>query len=85
MAFLPDGQMLVGELGGTIRLVLPPYTHIDPTPFLQISNIGRNGVEQGLYDIAIDPNFATNHYITSPIRPDRRTTIVSRASLQMQR
>ena len=63
MVFLPDGKMLVAELGGTIRLVLPPYTQIQSTPFFQISNLGRNGVEQGLYDIAIDPNFATNHYI----------------------
>lgn len=63
MVFLPDGKMLVGELGGTIRLVLPPYTQIESTPFLQITNLGRNGVEQGLYDIAIDPNFATNHYL----------------------
>src|SRR4030095_11068494 len=63
MAFLPDGQMLVGELGGTIRLVLAPYTQIENTPFLQITNLGRNSVEQGLYDIAIDPTFATNHYL----------------------
>ena len=30
---------------------------------MQISAVGRNAVEQGLYDIAVDPNFATNHYI----------------------
>ena len=63
MAFLPDGTMLVGELGGTVSRVAPPFLETDPTPFLQISAVGRNAVEQGLYDIAVDPNFATNHYI----------------------
>ena len=41
IAFLPDGGMLVGELGGTIRLLAPPYTQPQPTPFLQLSNVGR--------------------------------------------
>ena len=62
MAFLPGGKMLVGEIGGTIRLVLPPYTQIDTTPFLQLSNVGRDFDNQGLYNLAVDPNFATNHY-----------------------
>ena len=26
--FLPGGKMLVGQLGGTVRLLLPPYTQI---------------------------------------------------------
>ena len=34
----------------------------DPTPFLQLTNIGSAGVQQGIYDIALDPNFATNHF-----------------------
>ncbi len=63
MAFLPGGAMLVGELGGTVRRALPPYTQLDPTPFLQITNIARNYSNQGLYTIAVDPAFATNHYI----------------------
>ena len=62
MAFLPDGGMLVGELGGRIRLLAPPYTQPEPTPFLQLSNVGRNSNEQGLYAIAVDPNFEDNHY-----------------------
>ena len=61
--FLPDGRMLVVELAGTIKVLPPPYTTADPTPFLQLTNIGsRSGVQQGIYDIALDPNFATNHY-----------------------
>ena len=54
--------MLVVELAGTIKVLPPPYTTPDPTPFLQLTNIGSAGVQQGIYDIALDPNFSTNHY-----------------------
>ena len=27
-----------------------------------MTNVGSAGVQQGIYDIALDPNFATNHY-----------------------
>jgi glucose/arabinose dehydrogenase len=60
--FMPDGRMLVVELAGTIKVLPPPYTTPDPTPFLQLTNVGSAGVQQGIYDIALDPNFATNHY-----------------------
>lgn len=60
--FLPDGRMLVVELAGTIKVLPPPYTTPDATPFLKLTNIGSAGVQQGIYDIALDPNFATNHY-----------------------
>jgi hypothetical protein len=36
--FLPDSRMLVVELAGTIKVLPPPYTQPDPTPFLQITN-----------------------------------------------
>ncbi|MCV7071961.1 PQQ-dependent sugar dehydrogenase, partial [Mycobacterium rufum] len=66
MTFLPDGRMLVAELGGTVKVLSAPYTQADPTPFLQITNIGTAGdatvEQQGIYDIALDPNYATNHY-----------------------
>ena len=64
-AFLPDGRMLVGEIGGTIRVLSPPYTQPDPTPLLTISNIApttTTGTNEGLMNIAVDPNFAVNHY-----------------------
>jgi glucose/arabinose dehydrogenase/PKD repeat protein len=60
--FLPDGRMLVMELQGTIKVLPPPYTTLDPTPFLQITNIGSAGVQQGIYDITLDPDFADNHF-----------------------
>ena len=60
--FLPDGRMLVAELQGKIKILPAPYTTPDPTPFLTISNIGVNGVQQGIYDFTLDPNFSVNHY-----------------------
>jgi len=60
--FLPDGRMLVGELAGKIKILPSPYTTPDPTPFLQLTNVGSAGVQQGLFDIVLDPNFASNHY-----------------------
>ena len=66
MKFLPDGRMLVAELGGTIKVLPAPYTQADPTPFLQLTNVGNKDdgtvAQQGIYDLALDPNFATNHY-----------------------
>ena len=62
MKFLPDGRMLVVELQGTILVLPPPYIQPDPTPFLQLTNVGSAGVQQGIYDIALDPNFASNHF-----------------------
>ena len=60
--FLPDGRMLVGELEGTVLVLPPPYTDPDPTPFLQLSNVGSAGVQQGIYDIALDPDFDSNRF-----------------------
>ena len=64
--FLPDGRMLVVELGGKIKVLPPPYTQADPTPFLQLTNVGSADdgtvAQQGIYDLALDPNFATNHF-----------------------
>jgi glucose/arabinose dehydrogenase/PKD repeat protein len=60
--FLPDGRMLVVELQGTIKVMAPPYTQASPTPFLQLSNVGSAGVQQGIYDIVFDPDFATNRW-----------------------
>jgi glucose/arabinose dehydrogenase/PKD repeat protein/chitodextrinase len=60
--FLPDGRMLVAELAGKVKVLSPPYTTPDPSLFLEISNIAAGGVQQGIFDIELDPNFANNHY-----------------------
>jgi glucose/arabinose dehydrogenase len=60
--FLPDSRMLVAELQGKIKVLAPPYTTPDSTLFLQITNIGSAGVQQGIFDMVLDPDFANNHY-----------------------
>jgi glucose/arabinose dehydrogenase len=60
--FLPDGRMLVAELQGKVKVLPPPYTQADPGLFLQITNIGSAGVQQGVYDLVLDPDFTNNHY-----------------------
>ena len=68
------------------QVLPPPYTTPDPTPFLQLTNIGSAGVQQGIYDIALDPNFATNRYyyvfytLGSPNR-DRLSRFTANATL----
>ena len=54
--------MLVAELPGGSGSCRRRTPQPDPTPFLQLTNIGSAGVQQGIYDIALDPNFATNHF-----------------------
>ena len=61
--FLPDGRMLVVELAGKIKVMCRALHHARARHlFLQLTNVGSAGVQQGIYDIALDPNFATNHY-----------------------
>ena len=49
-------------MAGKILVLPPPYTAPDPTPFLQIANIHAGDLQQGLFDLELDPNFASNHY-----------------------
>ena len=74
IAFLPDGRMLVVELPGTIKVLSPPYTSADPTPFLQLTNVGTTAAGcSRASTIALDPNFATNHYYYVFYTTERRT------------
>lgn len=62
--FLPDDHMLVAELSGTIKILPPPYTTAEPEPFLELNlDIpGYAGLQQGIMDVALDPDFHDNHY-----------------------
>ena len=61
MRFLPDGKKLVGEIGGTIRVIPVGATTPSPTPFNVIAGATAQA-DAGLQDIALDPNFATNNF-----------------------
>ena len=85
--FLPDGRMLVAELGGKIKVLPPPYTQADPTPFLQLTNVGsrmtgpsRSRASMTLPWIRTSPPTTS---ITSPTPRTHPTAIASRASRPM--
>jgi glucose/arabinose dehydrogenase len=57
--FLPDGRMLIAEKGGTILIADPASIPATPSAYMTISDIATAG-EQGLLDIALDPDFLSN-------------------------
>lgn len=60
LAFLPDGQMLVTERPGTLRLVSKDGTISKPLSGVpEVFAEGRGG----LLDVAIDPDFKSNHLV----------------------
>jgi glucose/arabinose dehydrogenase/PKD repeat protein len=61
LQFLPDGSMLILELGGTIWEVPAGSTQVGPTPFLSLTNVGSLNGQQGLMGMVLDPDFANNH------------------------
>src|SRR5580700_7144937 len=60
LAILPDGDMLVTERPGRLRLVHKGV--LDPTPVGPMPEIRARSLG-GLLDIALHPNFANNHLI----------------------
>ena len=61
LEFMPGGELLVLEWTGKIWILQPGASTVDPTPFLEITNLGTSG-EQGLMDVLLDPSFTTNGY-----------------------
>lgn len=66
MAFLPDGDLLVSERGGLLRLIrgaTGANPVLDAQPVLGVPQLDppyRNG---GLHDLALHPDFAQNHWL----------------------
>ena len=61
IAFLPDGNMLVTERPGRLRLVHADGT-LEPEPIAGLPEIRAVGLS-GLMDVALHPNFATNRLV----------------------
>jgi glucose/arabinose dehydrogenase len=82
MAFLPNGDMLVTERPGRLRVLRDG--RLDPTPITGLPPI-RAAVIGGLLDIALHPKFADNRFIyfsyskPDPTEPSLATTAVARA------
>ena len=60
MAWLPNGDMLVTERGGTLRIVRGGKLLPDPVPGVPAVRVVGQG---GLQEVAVHPKFAQNHFI----------------------
>src|SRR5215470_5119821 len=60
LVFLPDGNMLVSERPGRLRIVRDGV--LDPTPISGVPKVYTRGLS-GLMDIALHPKFADNKLI----------------------
>jgi aldose sugar dehydrogenase len=60
MAFLPDGDLLITERPGRLRLVRDGA--LDPAPLEGLPEVYASG-QGGLLDVALDPDFPTNRLI----------------------
>ena len=61
VAFLPDGRMLIGDYFEKVWVVPPGGSAPKARPMLDLAPVGLQG-EQGLMEVIVDPNFATNGY-----------------------
>jgi glucose/arabinose dehydrogenase len=63
MAFAPDGRLFFGEqYTGNVR-ILQADGSVQSDPFVQLGVANYIDLDWGLTGIAIDPNFASNHYV----------------------
>ena len=87
MAFLPNGDMLVTERPGRLRIVRAG--RLDPNPIEGVPEVRARG-QGGLLDVALHPQFATNQILyLSYSKPhadgNQSTTAVARARLDGNR
>ncbi|HEX5856030.1 MAG TPA: PQQ-dependent sugar dehydrogenase [Thermoanaerobaculia bacterium] len=62
LAFTPDGRLLVTSQGGDLRVVTPGGVLLG-TPALSLGARVCSDAERGLLGVAVDPTFASNHFI----------------------
>jgi glucose/arabinose dehydrogenase len=61
LVFMPGGRMLVAEKRGRVYIVLNGVKR--STPLWSMESEVLNMTDRGLLDVAVDPNYVTNHYI----------------------
>ena len=86
MAFLPNGDMLVTERPGRLRIVRKGK--LLPTPVDGVPAVFARG-QGGLLDVVLHPNFASNHFVylsySKPLGDSASTTAVVRARFENDR
>jgi glucose/arabinose dehydrogenase len=84
IAFLPDGNMLVTERPGSLRMVTKDGKVSEP--LAGVPKVYASG-QGGLLDVALDPDFAANQLVYlsySEPSPEGSTTAVARGTLTDQ-
>jgi glucose/arabinose dehydrogenase len=83
VAWTPDGRMIVIEKYGRFKVFQPGAT--TPAVNIDLSKKVNSYWDHGLHGLAIDPNFATNHYVyllyvaeLYPLIPDSSSPTVSK-------
>jgi aldose sugar dehydrogenase len=83
IAFLPDGNMLVTERPGRIRIIRNGV--LDSTPIAGVPRVRTDG-NGGLMDVALHPEFATNRLVyftyTKPVENGKGTPSLARGRLE---
>jgi aldose sugar dehydrogenase len=90
IVFLPNGDMLVTEREGRLRLIHNGV--LDPKPIAggpvarNLGISGEPGAIHGYMDLALHPQFATNHLVyltyTKPVDEKKQTTAVARMKFE---
>ncbi|MDP2952579.1 MAG: PQQ-dependent sugar dehydrogenase, partial [Chloroflexota bacterium] len=63
LAFAPDGRLFFNELrSGRVRIIEDGRLVKEPFATLEVVRL-RDYSEHGLLGLALDPNFASNHYV----------------------
>ena len=63
LAFAPDGRLFYNELrAGRVRIVKDGQLQNEPFASVKVVNLSGYS-EHGLLGLALDPNFASNHYV----------------------
>ena len=62
-AYTPDGRTFVAEKGGRVRVVLPGHSAPEAGSVIDISSRVNSSTDRGLLGLAVDSNYASNHYV----------------------
>jgi aldose sugar dehydrogenase len=90
LAFLPNGDILVTEREGRLRLihngVLDPKAIAGAPMARNLGVSGEPGAVHGYMDLALHPDFATNHYVyltyTKPVDEKKQITAIARMKFE---